>query len=253
MFTNAIVRTPCRNMVSGISSANLGAPDYNLALKQHERYIEALEHCGVSVMVLDKEEDYPDSTFVEDAALVTSECAVLTNPGAQSRKGEVVSIERALTSFFSDFERIEAPGTLDAGDVMMTGTHYFIGLSERTNLAGANQLIAILQKHGLSGSTVEMNGILHLKTGLSYLENNNLVIASGFKNEAQFKNFKHIEISDEESYAANGIWVNDKVIVAEGFPNAQAAIERSGFETIALDMSEFQKLDGGLSCLSLRF
>ncbi|MFK7864884.1 MAG: dimethylarginine dimethylaminohydrolase family protein [Pseudohongiellaceae bacterium] len=253
MFTNAIVRTPCRNMISGITTADLGAPDYDLALAQHEAYISALEQCGVSVTILDKEEDYPDSTFVEDTALITPKCAVLTNPGAETRKGEVATIQQALSSFYSDFEKIRAPGTLDAGDVMMTGDHYFIGLSERTNVAGANQLIAILEKHGLSGSTVEMNGILHLKTGLSYLENNNLVIASGFKNEPQFAGFNPIEIDDDESYAANGIWVNERVIVAAGFPKAKAAIEKSGFETIALDMSEFQKLDGGLSCLSLRF
>lgn len=253
MFTNAIVRTPCQNMTSGITSANLGSPIFELAQLQHERYIRALESCGVSVTVLEPEEDYPDSTFVEDTALITPECAIITNPGAQSRKGETDSIAAALAPFYSELEQIQAPGTLDAGDVMMTGSHYFIGLSERTNQAGAEQLIGILEKYGMTGSTVNMRGILHLKTGLSYLENNHLVIASGFKNEAQFAEFNHIPIDDGESYAANCIWVNDTVIIPAGFPKAQAAIESLGFNTIALDMSEFQKLDGGLSCLSLRF
>jgi dimethylargininase len=253
MFSNAIVRTPCKNMLAGITTANLGSPDYDKAIVQHERYIAALESCGVSVTVLDKEEDYPDSTFVEDTALITSECAILTNPGALSRKGEVDSIREALTEFYSELEEIKAPGTLDGGDVMMVGSHYYIGLSARTNPEGAKQLIVILQAHGLSGTTVAMGSILHLKTGLSYLENNSLIIASGFKQDAQFKSFDQIAIHDDESYAANAIWVNDKVIVASGFPKSQAAIEQAGHETIALNMSEFQKLDGGLSCLSLRF
>lgn len=253
MFSNAIVRTPCENMVSGITSANLGSPNYDMAIVQHERYIAALESCGVSVTILDKEEDYPDSTFVEDTALITPECAILTNPGAFSRKGEVDSIREALSEFFSELEEIKAPGTLDAGDVMMVGSHYYIGLSQRTNAEGARQLISILQDYDLSGSTVEMGSILHLKTGLSYLENNSLIIASGFSHEAQFTDFKQIHIPDDESYAANAIWVNDKVIVAEGFPKSRAAIEQAGHETVALKMSEFQKLDGGLSCLSLRF
>ena len=178
MFTNAIVRTPCKNMVSGITTANLGNPDYDKAIVQHERYIAALESCGVSVTVLDKEEDYPDSTFVEDTALITPECAILTNPGALSRKGEVDSIREALAEFYSELEEIKAPGTLDGGDVMVVGSHYYIGLSARTNPEGAKQLIAILQAHGLSGTTVAMGSILHLKTGLSYLENNSLIIAS---------------------------------------------------------------------------
>lgn len=253
MFSNAIVRTPCKNMISGITTANLGSPDYDAAIVQHERYIATLESCGVSVTVLDREEDYPDSTFVEDTALITPECAILTNPGALSRRGEVDSIREALAEFYSELEEIKAPGTLDAGDVMMVGSHYYIGLSERTNIEGANQLIVILQTYGLTGSTVEMGNILHLKTGLSYLENNSLIIASGFSKEAQFDSFKKIAIPDDESYGANAIWVNDKVIVAAGFPKSQAAIEQAGHETIALNMSEFQKLDGGLSCLSLRF
>ncbi len=138
-------------------------------------------------------------------------------------------------------------------DLQRALLNYYIGLSARTNSAGAKQLIAILQAHGLSGTTVAMGNILHLKTGLSYLENNSLIIASGFNQDAQFKSFDQIAIPDDESYAANAIWVNGKVIVASGFPKSQAAIEQAGHETIALNMSEFQKLDGGLSCLSLRF
>ncbi len=253
MFSNAIVRSPCFNLIAGITTANLGAPDYEKARYQHKKYIEALENCGVSVTVLDADEDYPDSVFVEDTALITPECAILTNPGAVSRRGETESIGDALLEFYSELEEIKTPGTLDAGDVMMVGNHYYIGLSDRTNLAGASQLIEILEDYGLSGSTVNMSNILHLKTGLSYLENNVLMIASGFSTEPQFADFDKIPVPDNEAYAANSLWVNGTVLVPAGFPQTSAAIQEKGFKVIELNVSEFQKLDGGLSCLSLRF
>lgn len=253
MFSNAIVRSPCFNMVSGITTAKLGQPDYDVAQRQHKRYIEALETCGINVTVLDEDDDYPDSVFVEDTALITPECAIITNPGALSRRGETESISEALLEFFYELEEIKTPGTLDAGDVMMVGNHYYIGLSERTNLAGAQQLIEILKAYDLSGSTVNMAGILHLKTGLSYLEDNILLIASGFVNEPQFKQFDQIIVPDDEGYAANSVWVNGTVLVPAGFPKTKAAIEGKGLKVIELNVSEFQKLDGGLSCLSLRF
>jgi len=240
-------------MVSGITTAELGQPNFEVAQRQHKKYIEALETCGVNVTVLEPDEDYPDSVFVEDTALITPECAIITNPGALSRRGETESMGTALLEFFSEIEEIKTPGTLDAGDIMMVGSHYYIGLSARTNPAGAQQLIEILKRYDLTGSTVDMAGILHLKTGLSYLENNLLLIASGFLNEPQFKDFDRIEIADDESYGANSVWVNGTVLVPAGFPKAKAGIESKGLKTIELNMSEFQKLDGGLSCLSLRF
>jgi dimethylargininase len=240
-------------MVSGITTAKLGQPDYAVAQRQHKRYIEALETCGVNVAVLDPDDDYPDSVFVEDIALITPECAIITNPGAVSRRGESESIREALMELFSEVEKIKTPGTLDAGDVMMVGSHYYIGLSARTNLAGAQQLIEILKAYDLTGSTVEMAGILHLKTGLSYLENNLLLIASGFLHEPQFKGLDQIPVPDDEAYGANSVWVNGTVLVPAGFPKTRAAIENKGLKVIELNVSEFQKLDGGLSCLSLRF
>jgi dimethylargininase len=253
MFSNAIVRSPCPDMVCGITTASLGQPNFEAAQRQHKRYIEALETCGVNVTVLDSDEDYPDSVFVEDTALITPECAIITNPGALSRRGETESMAEALLEFFSEVEEIKTPGTLDAGDIMMIGNHYYVGLSKRTNAAGANQLIEILAAYDLTGSTVELAGILHLKTGLSYLEDNILLIASGFLNEPQFKQFDQIPVADDEAYAANSVWINGTVLVPAGFPKTKAAIEAKGFKVIELNVSEFQKLDGGLSCLSLRF
>jgi dimethylargininase len=253
MFKKALVKKPCKNLVKGLSSANLGEPDYHLALMQHGRYIEALMECGLEVTVLEADENYPDSTYVEDTALLTPKCAVITNPGASSRSGEIIEMERTIKNIFQNVEAIAAPGTLEAGDVMMTGNHFYIGLSGRTNQNGANQLMAILQKYGHTGSTVTLENILHLKSGVSYLENNNLLSVGGFISKPEFQKFNLILVDDDESYAANSLWINDKVLIPKGFPKTRSKIEKAGYETIAVDVSEFRKLDGGLSCLSLRY
>jgi len=253
MFSKAIVRKPCENMVKGITSSTLGLPNYQNALKQHAEYIKALEQCGLSVTALEGAEEYPDSVFVEDTALLTPHCAVITNPGANSRKGEIATIENAVKSFYTNIEHIQNPGTLDAGDVMMVGSHFYIGLSDRTNQEGANQLINILRKYGLNGSTVSLTTVLHLKTGVNYLENNTLLASGEFLLKPEFKNFNIIKVPSDESYASNSLWINDNVIVPKGFPKTLELIKNAGYKTIVVDVSEFRKLDGGLSCLSLRF
>lgn len=253
MFTKAIVRTPCRNMINGITSANLGLPEYNKALEQHQNYIYALKNCGLEVIIMEADENYPDSTFIEDTALLTPNCAIIMRPGTPSRRGEIDAVVVLLKDHFDNIESISELGTIEAGDVMMVGQHFYIGISERTNEAGAEQLIGILRKYGMSGSKVHLKKILHLKTGLSYLEHNNLVISGEFLKHDEFKQFNQIKIDPQESYAANCIWVNDTVIIPSGFPNSKSAIEDAGYKTLTVNVSEFQKLDGGLSCLSLRF
>ncbi|KXI29938.1 dimethylarginine dimethylaminohydrolase family protein [Paraglaciecola hydrolytica] len=253
MFKHAIVRKPCKAMVKGLTAAKLGTPDYALALQQHQDYIVALRECGLQVTELAPLEDYPDSCFVEDVALITPQGAILTHPGAPSRRGEVDFIEAAIKQFFPYPDYIDAPGHVEAGDIMMVGGHFYIGLSARTNRQGAEQMISILSKHGLSGSVVKMSDLLHLKTGLSYLENNNLLTFGEMHHHPDFSDYHRIEISAEESYAANSVWINGTVLVPKGFPLALAAIQALGYQTREVAMSEFQKLDGGLSCLSLRF
>ncbi|MFT4655675.1 MAG: dimethylargininase [Kangiellaceae bacterium] len=253
MFTYAIVRKPSESMLDGITEANLGLPNYVLALAQHQDYILALQQCGLKVIQLEPLAEYPDACFVEDVALITPKCAILTHPGAATRKGEVMYIAAALDKFFPSTGKIEAPGTLEAGDIMMVGKHYYIGLSQRTNAQGAKQLIDILERHGLSGSIVEMSGLLHLKTGLSYLENNHMLTFGDMYSHPDFSHFNRIKIETEEAYAANSVWINDTVLVPKGFPKALSAIKNLGYKIREIDMSEFQKLDGGLSCLSLRF
>lgn len=256
MFKNCIVRRPSKAMVEGITSApELGKPNYELAQKQHDTYIEALKQCGVEVTVLDALEDYPDSCFVEDPAVITSKCAIITNPGATSRNGEKKEILPAVKKFFSDdkIEYIKEPGTLEGGDVMMVGDHFYVGRSARTNEEGIKQFIDILEKYGLTGSEVPLEKVLHLKTGVNYIENNNMLVSGEFITKPDFEKYNKITIPEDEAYAANCIWMNGKVIVPEGYPAVEKAIKDAGYEVILVDTSEYRKLDGGLSCLSLRF
>jgi dimethylargininase len=253
MFSNAIVRIPCPSIINGLTSASLGKPDYSLALHQHTEYVEALRSSGLNVRVLFPDDLHPDSTFIEDVALCTVDFAVITNPGAPSRKGETAGIREVLEGFYDTVEEIKPPGTLEAGDVMMTRDHFFIGISDRTNLNGAIQLIRILEKHGMTGSAITLRKMLHLKSGASYLENNNMLLCGELVKCPDFEKFNRIIIEPDESYAANSLWINDTVLVPEGFPDTKRKIESAGYRTIALDVSEFRKVDGGLSCLSLRF
>jgi dimethylargininase len=253
IFSKAIVKRPGKSLIQGLTTADLGLLDHEKAFRQHESYITALKQCGLEVIIMEAEEDYPDSVFIEDTALLTSCCAIVTDPGAASRRGETISVKNVLQEYYSNIEEIHSPGTVEAGDIMMVGSHFYIGLSERTNYNGAEQIIDILTKNGMSGSMVELKKVLHLKTGISYLENNNLAATGEFLLNKAFKKFNIIEIPPEESYAANCIWVNGKVLIPLGFPTAKKKIEAAGYPIIEVDVSEFRKLDGGLSCLSLRF
>lgn len=241
-------------MVKGISShPELGLPDYALALRQHAAYVEALRRCGLEVLELEADERFPDSCFIEDAAVCTRSFAIVSRPGAPSRRGEIEGMAGLLGKYFDRVESIAAPGSLEGGDVMMVGDHFYIGLSARTNREGAAQFVAALERHGLSGSVVDMPEVLHLKTGLSYLEDGVLLATPEFAAYPGFGHMKKIEIPKDEAYAANCIRVNDHVLVPAGYPAVERSIREAGFSVLAVDTSEYRKLDGGLSCLSLRF
>ena len=257
MFTRAITRKPCRALIDGITTAMFGEgkPDYETAAAQHDKYVETLESLGLEVLDLEADERYPDSCFVEDPALITKACAIITNPGAESRNGEKDEIIGAIRQFFPEdkIEYIKAPGTLEGGDVMMCGDHFFVGRSARTNEEGIRQLTEILAKYGMTCSEVPLEEVLHLKTGVNYLEDNNMLVCGEFVDKPDFKDYNRIIIPEEEAYAANCIWVNDTVIVPEGYPTVLKAVQDLGYKTLVVDTSEYRKLDGGLSCLSLRF
>jgi len=252
-FKQTIVRKPGKSYVNGLTSSNLGKPDYEKALQQHQGYIEVLKKCNVEVEVLEADEDFPDSCFVEDPAVVTEKVAVVTNPGAESRNGEKIDMKRVLQKFYSNIEEIQAPGTLEGGDILRVRDHFYIGVSCRTNQAGAEALSDILSKYGYSSTLVPLAKFFHLKTGIAYLGNNDLLVAGEFIDHPVFKDFNKIIVSDEEEYAANCIAINDYVLLPKGFPQTKEKIENAGYQVIEVELSEFQKQDGGLSCLSLRF
>jgi dimethylargininase len=256
VFTHAIVRTPGENFAQGLTRVDVGVPRYDQVLAQHGRYCEALLACGLAMTTLDEDLDHPDSTFVEDTAVLTARGAVLTRPGARSREGEVTAMRPVLRGLFPVTMEIEAPGTLDGGDICEADDHFFIGLSLRTNEEGARQLAAHLASMGYTSSLVDvraMSSILHLKSGVSYIGNNTLVVMEEMAGRAEFAGYETIRVAEEESYAANCVRVNDRVLVAAGYPRLTAELTARGFRPLALDMSEFRKMDGGLSCLSLRF
>lgn len=243
-------------MVEGITSApELGKPDYALALAQHDSYIEALKACGVAVTILDADEAFPDSCFVEDTAVLTKKCAIISNPGAASRNQETLNMIPVIKQFYSEdvIEYIKAPGTLEGGDIMMVGDHFFAGRSARTNEEGIRQFIEILNKYGMTGSEVPLEKVLHLKTGVNYIEDNNMLVSGEFIEKPDFATYHKLLVPEEESYGANCIWMNGTVIVPEGYPTVEKAVRDAGYPIILVDTSEYRKLDGGLSCLSLRF
>ena len=256
MFRHAIVRPPGNNFAQGLTTATLGVPDISLALEQHERYCRALEYCGLELRRLPADLEHPDSTFVEDTVVFTARSAILCRPGAESRRGEVGGMRDTLRPFFPVVREIDPPGTLDGGDICEAGRHFFIGISHRTNEEGARQLAQFLAAEGLTSSTVDIRGlqsILHLKSGIAYLENDDLVVMDELAGREEFRGYNQIRVAADESYACNCVLVNDRVLIPAGFPQISAEFIRRGYTPLPLDMSEFRKMDGGLSCLSLRF
>jgi dimethylargininase len=256
MFERALVRPPASNFASGLTTVDLGTPAFEKALAQYERYCEALIQCGLALTRLPADPGHPDSTFVEDTAVLTKAGAILTRPGAPSRAGEVAGIEAALRPFFSSFARIADPGTDDGGDICEAGDHYFIGISARTNPEGARQLARFLAEAGATSAEVDIRGvegILHLKSGIAALSERHLAVIDALAGHEAFRGYQILGVPAAESYAANCVRVNDAVLVADGFPSVEGAIRSLGHRVVPLDMSEFQKMDGGLSCLSLRF
>jgi dimethylargininase len=259
-FTRAIVRPPGGSFASGLSSATDGAPDLKLALAQHAAYVRALRECGLTLTVLEPDEAYPDGTFVEDTAIMTGRGAILMRPGAPSREGEVRGMAHCLRHFYEELPAIAAPGTVDGGDICEADGHFLIGLSARTNDQGARQLAEYLARWGYSSSTLDIRSnaaLLHLKSGIAYLGDGAWVADAGI--EAELRARKGIRVRDviralpAEAYAANCVRINDVVLVAAGYPAMSASLNKQGCRTLSLDMSEFRKMDGGLSCLSLRF
>jgi dimethylargininase len=250
--TYAITRRPGKDLAAGLTTSHLGAPDYKKAVDQFDAYVNALMACALSVIVLDPLEGCPDAHFVEDTAVVTPEVAIITNPGAASRRGEVPSIAAALQPFRNTVY-IQPPGTIDGGDVLMIGRHFFIGLSDRTNEQGAQQLGDALADFDYTWSAVPVAAGLHFKSSVNAVGKDTLLTTTAFSNHPQLAGWHRIVVSPQEAYAGNTLLVNGHLIMPAGFPDTRQKLQALGKPIIEIDTSEFRKMDGGLTCLSLRF
>lgn len=261
-FTRALVRPPAKTFAKGLTSASLGTPDLGLALRQHSRYVEALRSEGVEVTELAPNDAHPDSTFVEDCAVVAGDALVWTRPGASARAAEVQCLRDALlldhpTLLPSKTFSISSPGTVDGGDVCRIGDSFLIGISQRTNEQGAHQLAEVLEILGFEADVVDISlhsSLLHLKSGLSALGSGRAVAVEVLAKHPSLAGLQvHVPPSGEE-YAANCVAVtDDTVLFPSGHPKLARELKAAGIHVVELDASEFRKMDGGLSCLSLRF
>jgi dimethylargininase len=252
VFTHAIVRKPGPNSAQGITTAHLGPASPDLVAEQHAAYVETLRTLGLQVVVLEAEPDYPDGYFVEDTAVVTPEIAVITNPGADARRGEEETIEPVLAQF-RETVRIKPPATVDGGDVLMVGQHFFIGISDRTNYEGASQLGRILERFGNTWVAVPVGAGLHLKSSVNHVGPGTLLVSAAFAGRDEVQTYDRIVVDEAEAYAANTLWVNECLLMPRGFPGTRRKLEGFGLKIVELDVSEIRKMDGGLTCLSLRF
>jgi dimethylargininase len=256
VFTRALVCPPASSFARGLTTAGLGPPVLELALEQHARYVVALRECGLAVTELPPDPAFPDSTFVEDTAVLVPGCAIVARPGAESRAGEAAAVRAALRPLFEDMRAIEAPGTLDGGDVCAAGEHVFIGHSQRTNAEGARQLAALLGARGCTTATIDVRripGLLHLKSGLAWVGGKRLLAIEALRDHPALSGWQVLPVPREEEYAANCVLLGERVLVPAGFPGVTSALDALGLDPLALDVSEFRKMDGGPSCLSLRF
>ena len=253
-FNAAIVRTPGRSVVNGLRADDRGNPTYEGVREEHEAYVQALRNAGVEVTVLPPMEDFPDSIFVEDPALVFHEGAVLLRPGAPSRMGETAEIEPVLRSLFENVVSLPSPGFADGGDVLVTPSVVMIGLSARTDKSGAKGLRTTLATLGRTAEIVETpKGVLHFKTDCSLLDEETVLATHRLVGSGFFRGMREIVTPEGEEAAANALRVNDVVFVGADYPRTIDKLDKEGYKVVALKTGEIGRIDAGLSCMSLRW
>jgi dimethylargininase len=226
--------------------------DLDLALQQHRQYEDCLTELGCQVKRLPAEPDLPDAVFVEDTAVVLDELAIITRPGAKSRRAETASTARGLAPY-RQLTTIQPPGTLDGGDVLRLDRDLFVGLSARSNSAGIEQLREFLIPYGYAVIALELKDCLHLKSAVTQVGTNRLLINRDWVDAGAFRNFKLIEVHPEEPMAANALWVGETVVYPAAFPRTYLRLEENGIYVRTIDVSELQKAEGGVTCCSLIF
>lgn len=253
-FSHALCRLPSKSLVDGLRAVDTGTPDYSQFVKDHQSYVEALKMSGAEVMLLDALEAYPDAVFIEDAALCLHEGAIVMRPGAKTRLGEADEIEPWLSKVYSKVERIKGPGFIEGGDILTTETEILVGTSARTNSAGIAELKSLVEPWGYKVRVVNTpKDILHFKTDCSLLDSKTILSTKRLASTGCFEGYEVIEVVDGEEACANSIRFNDYVIMPSSFPKTQKKLEDCGYQIIEIGNTEAAKLDGGMSCLSLRF
>ena len=252
-FNSAIVRKPSPSVVNGLRAEDRGNPDFDGVKSEHEAYVGALETAGMAVTVLPTLDAFPDSIFVEDPALVFSEGAILLRPGAVQRQGETKEIAPAL---HDNFDRVlELPnGYADGGDILVTPDSVKIGLSARTDLAGANGLIDQLKKLGHKGEIVNTpKGVLHFKTACSLLDEETILVTRHMSESGLFEKFRNMILPEGEEPAANALRINETVLISAKYERTIDMLNQAGFSVVPVKAAEIEKIDAGLSCMSLRW
>jgi dimethylargininase len=251
-LTQAVCRRPGPDLAAGLTTSDRGVPDFVTALLQFDAYVDALRASGLGVTVLDALPGFPDAHFVEDTAVMTRDSAVIALPGAAARDGEQGPMAEVLGRR-RPLEHIVPPGTLDGGDVLQVGSHFLIGISGRTNEEGARQLGACVESQGGSWTPVPVDEGLHFKSSVNAVEDGTLLVTAEFADRTELAGYEKIIVPEGEEYAANTLLINGTLLTPAGFPGTRRLLDELGCGIIELDTSEFRKMDGGLTCLSLRW
>ena len=252
-FSAAITRQPANSAVDGLRTEDTGAVDIKLMLRQHSEYRQALQQAGAILTELPALSAYPDAHFVEDTTLCLPNLAVMMRPGAETRRGEVAPMRKVLSPIFENIAKI-TDGCIEAGDILTTPSEVLVGLSARTNQTGADQLRQILNSHGYAMRILKTpSDVLHFKTDCSLIADECILSTQRLASNGCFEGYQTLLVPTGEEAAANMIRYNDHIIMPAGFPKTEAMLRAKGFTVICVANSECAKIDGGMSCLSLRF
>lgn len=252
-FSHAVIRLAGASVVDGLRAEDRGAPDLARFRVQHRAYVDALRAAGAEIVELPALEAFPDSVFIEDAALCLPEGAVLLRPGAPSRLGEAAEVAPALGALYGELARLDGPGFVDGGDILVAEREILVGLSARTNAAGVRELADIVAGWGHDLRLVETPpGVLHFKTDCALLDAETVLATPRLAAAGCFDGYRVIETAPGEESAANAVRFNDLTLLAAGWPATADRLTEAGYELCILEISEAAKLDGGLSCMSLR-
>lgn len=253
-FTHAIARAPSASITRGLRAVDTGTPDLGLMSRHHADYIAALRSTGATVIELSPLTDYPDSVFVEDTALCLPEGAVVMRPGAPTRLGEAAQMAPTLRALYDEVVEIKGPGTIEGGDILTTEREILVGRSARTDAKGVEELTRLVARWGYAVREVfTPPGVLHFKTDCSLLDAETILSTPKLDASGCFTGYRVIHTAEGEEACANTIRFNDIVLMPAGFPRTADRLRALGYDVHEIGNSECAKLDGGMSCLSLRF